>query len=90
MNNIIFSSLVTWRVWEDLDETSSSCLSPHTICVDPVSKFDFTVMSYNILAQDLLEINSELYVHCSEALLAWDSRLQNILKELQTWEPDVS
>lgn len=65
-------------------------MSPHTICVDPGSKFDFTVMSYNILAQDLLETNSELYLHCSEAVLAWDIRLQNILRELQTWEPDVS
>ncbi|XP_026790258.3 protein angel homolog 1 [Pangasianodon hypophthalmus] len=80
---------VVWRVWEDLGKTSSPCVSPHTACVDPGSKFDFTIMSYNILAQDLLEANSELYAHCSENVLAWENRLENILKELQTWEPDI-
>lgn len=78
-----------WRVWEDLGKTSSPCISPNTTCVDPGPKFEFTVMSYNILAQDLLEANLELYAHCSEYMLAWENRLQNILKELQTWEPEV-
>ncbi|KAG7328504.1 hypothetical protein KOW79_008448 [Hemibagrus wyckioides] len=80
---------VMWRVWEDLGKTSSPCMSPNTTCVDPGSKFEFTVMSYNILAQDLLEANLELYAHCSEYTLAWENRLQNILKELQTWEPEI-
>ncbi|KAK3537757.1 hypothetical protein QTP70_017859, partial [Hemibagrus guttatus] len=78
-----------WRVWEDLCKTSSPCISPNTTCVDPGSKFEFTVMSYNILAQDLLEANLELYAHRSEYVLAWENRLQNILKELQTWEPEI-
>ncbi|XP_027028451.2 protein angel homolog 1 isoform X3 [Tachysurus fulvidraco] len=77
------------REWEDLGKTSSPCRSPKTTSVDPGSKFDFTVMSYNILAQDLLEANPELYVHCSEDVLAWENRLQNILKELQIWEPEI-
>lgn len=70
----------------------TSCIgtSPPTASAEPESTFDFTVMSYNILAQDLLEANIELYTHCSEEVLAWENRLQNILKELQTWEPDVS
>ncbi|XP_060790640.1 protein angel homolog 1 isoform X3 [Neoarius graeffei] len=80
---------VMWRIWEDLGKTSSPCSSLHTPCVDSGLKFDFTVMSYNILAQDLLEANSGLYAHCSEDVLAWENRLQNILKQLQTWEPDI-
>ncbi|XP_053488830.1 protein angel homolog 1 [Ictalurus furcatus] len=80
---------VMWRVWEDLSQTSSPCIPSHTACIDPETKFDFTIMSYNILAQDLLEANSELYAHCSEHVLTWENRLQNILKELLTWEPDI-
>ncbi|XP_053366480.1 protein angel homolog 1 isoform X2 [Clarias gariepinus] len=80
---------VMWRVWEDLNVTSCLGTSPPTASAEPESTFDFTVMSYNILAQDLLEANIELYTHCSEEVLAWENRLQNILKELQTWEPDI-
>lgn len=68
-----------WRVWEDLSETSG----------DTAAGFDFSIMSYNILAQDLLEANPQLYTHCPEEVLVWDQRLQTILKELQIWEPDV-
>ncbi|XP_066536093.1 protein angel homolog 1 [Hoplias malabaricus] len=75
---------VMWRVWEDLHENSDYSLAP-----DASTKFTFSVMSYNILAQDLLEANSALYLHCSEGVLAWDHRLYTFLKELQTWEPDI-
>ncbi|XP_026871142.2 protein angel homolog 1 isoform X2 [Electrophorus electricus] len=77
---------VMWRLWEDLSNDYNHSVAA---CTDPWSKFEFTVMSYNILAQDLLEANSELYVHCSEDVLAWDSRFPSILKELQTWQPDI-
>ncbi|XP_036449767.1 protein angel homolog 1 isoform X1 [Colossoma macropomum] len=80
---------VMWRVWEDLSETAPYSIAPPTACADLCNKFAFTVMSYNILAQDLLEANSELYLHCSEGMLAWENRLHAILKELQTWEPDI-
>ncbi|XP_062863879.1 protein angel homolog 1-like [Trichomycterus rosablanca] len=74
---------VMWRVWEDLSENDDATFA------DPGSKFYFTVMSYNILAQDLLEANSRLYAHCSEDVLAWEYRFQTFLRELQTWEPDI-
>uniref|UniRef100_A0A3B4BYL9 Endonuclease/exonuclease/phosphatase domain-containing protein n=1 Tax=Pygocentrus nattereri TaxID=42514 RepID=A0A3B4BYL9_PYGNA len=80
---------VMWRVWEDLNEDGDYSIAPPTACVDPCNKFTFTVMSYNILAQDLLEANYELYLHCSEGMLAWENRVHAILKELQTWEPDI-
>lgn len=52
--------------------------------------FDFSVLSYNILAQDLLEDNSHLYRHCSQPLLQWGFRFPNILKELKQLDADVS
>ncbi|XP_076834010.1 protein angel homolog 1 [Brachyhypopomus gauderio] len=80
---------VMWRLWEDLSNASHLSPATQASCENYCSTFDFSVMTYNILAQDLLEANSELYGHCSEDVLAWDSRFPNILKELQTWEPDI-
>ncbi|KAJ8341534.1 hypothetical protein SKAU_G00338250 [Synaphobranchus kaupii] len=74
---------VVWRVWEDLSE-------PHQGAgMGPREPFEFTVMSYNILAQDLLEANLELYQHCDPEVLAWEFRLQNILREFVKWDPDI-
>ncbi|MEE6516762.1 hypothetical protein FKM82_026473 [Ascaphus truei] len=51
--------------------------------------FDFTVMSYNILSQDLLEDNCHLYKHCRRPLLFWSYRLTNILQELKQLDADI-
>ncbi|NXK88030.1 ANGE1 protein, partial [Formicarius rufipectus] len=76
---------ILWRDWEDL------CVQP---CVlEQVSKntalFEFRVMSYNILAQDLVEQGFDLYVHCHPDILNWNYRLPNLLQEIQHWDPDV-
>uniref|UniRef100_A0A8D0HPK3 Angel homolog 2 n=1 Tax=Sphenodon punctatus TaxID=8508 RepID=A0A8D0HPK3_SPHPU len=52
-------------------------------------KFDFTVMSYNILSQDLLEDNFHLYKHCRESVLIWNYRFPNILREIKDLDADV-
>ncbi|XP_013773328.1 protein angel homolog 2-like isoform X2 [Limulus polyphemus] len=49
----------------------------------------FTVMSYNILAQDLLESNMFLYEHCSPECLTWEYRKNNLLKEIRKAAVDV-
>jgi len=54
------------------------------------AKFDFTVMSYNILSQHLLEGNSHLYKHCRQCLLIWTYRFPNILQEIKQLDADVS
>lgn len=54
------------------------------------AKFDFTVMSYNILSQNLLEDNSHLYKHCRQRLLIWTYRFPNILQEIKQLDADVS
>ncbi|XP_066467812.1 protein angel homolog 2 isoform X2 [Tiliqua scincoides] len=56
---------------------------------DPQEKFDFTVTSYNILSQDLLEDNSHLYKHCRRHVLAWDYRFPNILSDIKQLDADV-
>ncbi|XP_025912909.1 protein angel homolog 1 isoform X3 [Apteryx rowi] len=54
-----------------------------------MSLFEFRVMSYNILAQDLVEQGLDLYLHCHPDILNWNYRLPNILQEIQHWDPDV-
>ncbi|XP_077367394.1 protein angel homolog 2 [Festucalex cinctus] len=51
--------------------------------------FDFSVMSYNILAQDLLQANAYLYPRCPPAALHWPHRLRNLLAELRHYDADV-
>ncbi|XP_030627493.1 protein angel homolog 2 [Chanos chanos] len=51
--------------------------------------FDFSVMSYNILSQELLHDNAYLYRHCSLPILDWSYRFSNILKELEQHNADV-
>lgn len=48
------------------------------------------VMSYNVLAQDLLESHPYLYQACHEAALDWKYRRQNLLKEIELSNADVS
>ncbi|XP_077566772.1 protein angel homolog 2 isoform X2 [Stigmatopora nigra] len=50
---------------------------------------DLTVMSYNILSQDLLRDNAHLYSHCRPEALDWSHRLPNLLAELRQHDADV-
>lgn len=77
---------VTWRVWEKVDE-SATAAEPRPFTN---ASMDFTVMSYNILADDLLQANQELYTHCPLEVLDWSYRCSLLLEEIQEWEPDVS
>ncbi|KAL5008141.1 hypothetical protein ScPMuIL_013722 [Solemya velum] len=51
--------------------------------------FNFTVMSYNILAQNLLEDNSYLYENCDDDFLNWEYRQQKLLGEISRFRPDI-
>uniref|UniRef100_A0A8C6T962 Endonuclease/exonuclease/phosphatase domain-containing protein n=1 Tax=Neogobius melanostomus TaxID=47308 RepID=A0A8C6T962_9GOBI len=46
-------------------------------------------MSYNILSQDLLEANQDLYTHCPLEVLEWSHRCRLLLEEIQRWAPDI-
>lgn len=49
----------------------------------------FTLVSYNILAQDLLESHLELYQGIPKSHLQWNRRKSNILKEIWNLAPDI-
>ncbi|POI31229.1 hypothetical protein CIB84_005020 [Bambusicola thoracicus] len=75
---------ILWRDWEDL--SVQPCELELGSKKNPL--FEFRVMSYNILAQDLVEQGHDLYLHCHPDILNWDYRLPNILQEIQHWDPD--
>ncbi|XP_026520161.1 protein angel homolog 1 isoform X3 [Notechis scutatus] len=74
---------ILWRDWEDLSACNPE-LNPES-----GSLFEFRVMSYNILAQDLIEQCPHLYMHCHPDTLNWSYRLANLLQEIQHWDPDI-
>ncbi|CAG5883257.1 unnamed protein product [Menidia menidia] len=51
--------------------------------------FEFSVMTYNILSQELLRDNAYLYRHCHPAHLPWEYRLPNLLTEIQQHAADI-
>ena len=62
---------------------------PEKIC-DLRDGFDFTVLSYNVLSDDLLWQNKSLYHGCPEWVLGWQYRKKNLLREVITYNADVS
>ncbi|XP_028994214.1 protein angel homolog 1 [Betta splendens] len=79
----LFPFEIIWRVWEELDSCSAAAQS------FTKNTMNFTVMSYNILAQDLLEANEDLYRHSPLRVLEWSSRCTLLVKEIQKWAPDI-
>nr|XP_020485790.1 protein angel homolog 1 [Labrus bergylta] len=80
---------VMWRVWEEVDESApaeGTSLKPLPFTN---ASMEFTVMSYNILAQDLLEANEGLYTHCPLEVLDWSYRCSLLLEEILKWAPDI-
>ncbi|XP_056867973.1 protein angel homolog 1 isoform X2 [Takifugu flavidus] len=80
---------VEWRVWQEV-VTNVPTSEPDIQTFPSVSaSLDFTVMSYNILADDLLQTNPDLYAHCPQEVLDWNYRCMRILLEIQKWAPDI-
>lgn len=75
-----------WREWEDF----STQPDVQGLEAGDGPQFQFTLMSYNILAQDLMQQSSELYLHCHPDILNWSYRFANLMQEFQHWDPDVS
>lgn len=65
------------RLWEPIKPQSSK------------PGFIFTLMSYNVLAQDLLENHPYLYRQHSSESLKWETRWNNLLTEIKKLNPDV-
>lgn len=81
---------VEWRVWQEKCESVSTAAPGIKTFPMTSACVDFTVMSYNILADDLLQANLDLYTHCPWEVLDWTYRCMRILAEIQKWAPDVS
>ena len=71
------------REWEHVAVESSSTSSS-------MKSLGFSIMSYNILSQQLLHDNAYLYRTCSPKNLEKNIRMQRIVNELITASPDVS
>ncbi|XP_002739940.2 protein angel homolog 2-like [Saccoglossus kowalevskii] len=50
---------------------------------------EFSIMSYNVLAQRLIEMNMFLYPHCNEDILKWEYRKNNLMKEIKELQADI-
>lgn len=85
-SNFHSSSSALYRHWEASPACSTDLQPPGV----RTSVFDFSVLSYNILSQDLLHDNAYLYRHCDPGFLHWDYRLPNLLAEIQNYNADVS
>ncbi|CAF1211818.1 unnamed protein product [Rotaria sordida] len=51
--------------------------------------FNFHIMSYNILAQRLIEDNPSLYDNCLESNLEWHRRKERLLREILKQDADI-
>ncbi|XP_053316791.1 protein angel homolog 2 [Spea bombifrons] len=77
------------RGWEDFSQYYTARARDENDSRRCTESFDFTVLSYNILSQDLLEDNAHLYSHCRRPLLFWSYRLPNILNEIEEMDADI-
>lgn len=71
------------REWEDVEPPS--CLSQDAV----VNKKKIRVVSYNILSQKLLHLNSGLYRNCDSTILHWEYRWPKIKSELEEFDADI-
>ncbi|XP_033630394.1 protein angel homolog 2-like [Asterias rubens] len=53
------------------------------------SDFEVTILSYNVLAQCLIESNMTLYQHCHSDFLRWRFRKKNLLREIKEADADI-
>ncbi|KAG5870482.1 hypothetical protein JTB14_001676 [Gonioctena quinquepunctata] len=71
-------TIMALRTWEKIN-------------INPSNKpsFIFTLMSYNVLAQDLLEQHPYLYRDHNTEYLMWETRWNNLIKEISKFSPDI-
>ena len=52
--------------------------------------FNFSVLSYNILSDELLWQTTQLYTDCPGWTLQWEYRKDNLIREIESYNADVS
>jgi mRNA deadenylase 3'-5' endonuclease subunit Ccr4 len=83
MNVILISGRIGKREWE---------FTPfgHEYQRKGYEGLPFSLMSYNVLAQELLHDNQYLYRNHSDQVLDWEYRKHKLLQEFEFHQPDVS
>uniref|UniRef100_T1GHM6 Endonuclease/exonuclease/phosphatase domain-containing protein n=1 Tax=Megaselia scalaris TaxID=36166 RepID=T1GHM6_MEGSC len=81
-NNSFNDTYSIYRKWE------YTSLAKYLQSSNPAGQ-NFTFISYNILAQDLLEEHMHIYKNHDSRYLSWDIRLRNIKNEVLTLRPDI-
>lgn len=69
------------RYWEEVKKQKKSSKSKPGV--------EFTVMSYNVLAQDLITEHSYLYKNHNPRSLQWQKRWKNLFDEISKLMPDI-
>ena len=83
LNTFVDPNYATNRHWE---LTQLGVQHLHT----PLPGFEFFIMSYNILAQNLLQDNMYLYRESQENVLDWSYRSEKLLLEIRCLKADVN
>uniref|UniRef100_A0A182SWZ4 Endo/exonuclease/phosphatase domain-containing protein n=1 Tax=Anopheles maculatus TaxID=74869 RepID=A0A182SWZ4_9DIPT len=85
----------THRRWEPVPEKGSSKTSKSSKSAKPVTdpcardRIEFTLMNYNILAQDLLDSHAQLYSEHDPEALPWKKRSKRLTAEIANIDPDI-
>ncbi|GFR99541.1 protein angel homolog 2 [Elysia marginata] len=77
-----------WRKLLEMKSTAGRCHQAQQAQADG-SGLELSVMSYNILSQQLLEMHSDLYTQCRSQDLAWPQRGAAILQEIINHNSDI-
>nr|XP_037868671.1 protein angel homolog 2 isoform X4 [Bombyx mori] len=70
---------LNFRTWETVGKKTDS----------DETTFRFKVVSYNVLAQYLLEYHPYLYIDCSPRNLKWKHRSRRLYQEIRRLSPDI-
>ncbi|XP_053678031.1 protein angel [Anopheles nili] len=85
--------LNNWRRWQweanSVNNQSKGSAKKSSQSNDQPYHFEFILMSYNILAQDLLEGHAQLYTEHDPRALPWNQRYGRLMAEINTIQPDI-
>lgn len=83
------------RSWEPCANTDTNATDPPNVhpndstTANAEQHLDLTVMSYNVLAQHLINVHRELYVRHHPRHLDWPHRFERILAAVRDAQPDI-
>lgn len=78
-----------WKVGQNVRKWENVKTSNGKISSAKSNGLSFRILSYNILAQILLDNHFYLYEKCSENNLPWNVRFSRICNEISTINPDI-